>query len=337
MGTLVAAILCYLSCVVALSSGSSITIGGSGEAGHCTVWFCYLYFFCVSVISSVGVAASFGRTWFPPCEDFGLVDWQLSSAKTKVSRLSWWHRARLLLYNRFCWSLGSHFCVCILVELRLRVLRACFVNSTMPLKKKGAQAPELEELEESDLNPESPLSHASTLSGQVSVFSAEVLQSILSNNQASLLEGQRVLQQERAELQHKMEHENRTAMKALIEALPAALPAAPRKSRVEVPKWSESEVPHEYLAKYEFAQVHNGVDKNEWGLLLQVYLSGTAQSAYAQLDPGLYRDYDLVKEQLLKALRDTPEQADRRWWALAKRQNESFGAFLVRMRSTATV
>ena len=45
-------------------------------------------FLCVSVISSVGVAASFGRTWFPPCEDFGLVDWQLSSAKTKVSRLS---------------------------------------------------------------------------------------------------------------------------------------------------------------------------------------------------------------------------------------------------------
>ena len=207
----------------------------------------------------------------------------------------------------------------------------------MPLKKRGAQAnPELEEVEESEMNVESPLSTDSTLSGHASVLSADVLQSILANNQASLLEGQRVLQQERAELQHKMEYENRTAMKALIEALPVAIPAAPRKSRVEVPKWSESEVPHEYLAKYEIAQVHNGVDKNEWGLLLQVYLTGTAQAAYAQLDPGMYRDYDQVKDQLLKALRDTPEQADRRWWALARRQNESFGAFLVRMRSTAS-
>ena len=32
----------------------------------------------------------------------------------------WWHSA---FYIVFCWSLVSHFTVCILVELRLRVLR----------------------------------------------------------------------------------------------------------------------------------------------------------------------------------------------------------------------
>ena len=244
----------------------------------------------------------------------------------------------------------------------------------MPLKKKGAQAtPESEEFgEESEMSVSSPLSSASTVSGASTVLSVEVLQTILANNQASMLESQRVLQQnnqasllesqrllqksnqesqrllqennqeslrmlqhERAEQQHKLESENRSVMKAMIEAIPTSGSAAPRKIRVDVPKWSESEVPHEFLSKYEIAQIHNGVEKCEWGLLLQVYLTGTAQAAYNQLDPALYRDYDLLKVNLLRALKDTTEQADRKWWALAKRYNESFGAFLVRMRSTA--
>ena len=213
----------------------------------------------------------------------------------------------------------------------------------MPLKKKGAQAEV--EFGDSEVSVESPRSIDSS-SGMVSVFSTEVVQQILSNNQASFLEGQRILQQERDEQQHKREdenreamskrdHENREALKILLAAIPVAGSAAPRVVRIDVPKWTENEVPHEFLSKYEIAQVHNGVDKAEWGLLLQVYLSGTAQAAYALLDPALYRDYDLLKEQLLKDLRDTPEQADRRWWSLAKKQNETFGAFLVRMKSTA--
>ena len=215
----------------------------------------------------------------------------------------------------------------------------------MPLKKKGAQASEVEGFEDTEMNVESPRSIDSASSGTVSVFSTEVLQQILANNQAAFLEGQRVLQQERDEQQHKREFENREAMnkresenREAMKTMMAAIPgsAAPRKVRVDVPKWTESEVPHEFLSKYEIAQVHNGVDKAEWGLLLQVYLSGTAQAAYAQLDPSLLRNYDLLKDQLLKDLRDTPEQADRGWWSLAKKHNESFGAFLVRMRSTAT-
>ena len=208
----------------------------------------------------------------------------------------------------------------------------------MPLKKKGAQATlESEDFaEESEMSVSSPLSSASTMSGAVTVLSVEALQTILANNQASMLENQRMLQHERAEQQHKFESENRLAMKAMIEAIPTSGSAAPRKIRVDVPKWSESEVPHEFLRKYEVAQIHNGVEKCEWGLLLQVYLTGTAQAAYNQLEPALYRDYDLLKVNLLKALKDTTEQADRNWWALAKRHDESFGAFVVRMRSTAT-
>ena len=232
---------------------------------------------------------------------------------------------------------------------------SCFVIAAMPLKKKGVQPLESEGFEDGEMSVESPQSIDSA--STCSVLSAGVLQSILANNQATLLEGQRLLQKERAEIQHKieheraenqhkleqerveiqkkMEHDHRVAMKALMDALPTALPAAPRKSRVDVPKWTENEVPHEYFGKFEVAQIHNGVDKCEWGLLLQVYLSGTAQAAYALLDPLVYRDYDQVKEQLLKDLRDTPEQADRRWWSLSKKNNESFSAFLVRMRSTA--
>ena len=218
----------------------------------------------------------------------------------------------------------------------------------MPLKKRGAQVnSEVEEFEDSEMNVESPRSIDTASSGMVSVFSTEVVQQILANNQASFLEGQRILQQERDEQQHKRENENREAMnkrdqenrealKTLMAAMPMSGLAVPKKVRVDVPKWTESEVPHEFLSKYEIAQVHNGVDKSEWGLLLQVYLTGTAQAAYALLDPGIYRDYDMVKEQLLKDMRDTPEQADRRWWSLAKKNNESFSAFLVRMRSTAT-
>ena len=207
----------------------------------------------------------------------------------------------------------------------------------MPLKKKGAQASsEFEDFtEESEMSANSPLSAASISSGGSTVVGADLLQSILANSQASFMEGQRVLQQERAEQQHKLDHQTQAALKALIEAFPTPVAAVPRKVRVDVPKWSESEVPHEFLSKYETAQVHNGVEKCEWGLLLQVYLSGTAQAAYNQLDPVLHRDYDTLKEKLLVALKDTPEQADRKWWSLARRHGESYGAFLVRMRSTA--
>ena len=222
----------------------------------------------------------------------------------------------------------------------------------MPGKKGKGQPPEGEGYEEHE-SVESPGSCASSCS----ILTAEMLQSILADNQAALLEGQRQLEKERAELQYKvekeraelqckleqervatqkkMELENHSAMRALIDALPSALPSAPRKSRVDVPKWTESETPSDFLSKYEIAQVHNGVDKVEWGLLLQVYLSGSAQAAYNLLDPLLYRDYDSLKVQLLTDLRDTPEQADRRWWALSKKTGESFNNFLVRMRTTA--
>ena len=211
----------------------------------------------------------------------------------------------------------------------------------MPGKKGKGQPSENEGYEEQE-SIDSPGSCASSCS----ILNAETLQAILASNQVALLEGQRQLEKERAELQFKveqervatqkkMELENHSAMRALIDALPSTLPSAPRKTKVDVPKWTETESPSEFLQKYELAQVHNGVDKVEWGLLLQIYLSGSAQAAYNLLDPMLYRDYDSLKSQLLIDLRDTPEQADRRWWAMQKKNNESFNNFLVRMRTTA--
>ena len=222
---------------------------------------------------------------------------------------------------------------------------------TMPGKKGKGQAAESEGFEE-----EESIASPGSCASSCSILNAETLQAILASNQAALLEGQRQLEKERAEIQcrveqeraanqekvelarittqKQMERENQNAMRALIDALPSALPTVPRKSKVDVPKWNESESPSEYLQKYELAQVHNGVDKVEWGLLLQIYLTGSAQAAYNLLDPMLFRDYDALKMQLLVDLRDTPEQADRRWWSMSKGK-ESFNAFLVRMRTTA--
>ena len=84
---------------------------------------------------------------------------------------------------------------------------------------------------------------------------------------------------------------NQRSMAALIAALPSALAAvptpsvpsvpAPKISKVPVPKWTDKEKPFEFFSKYEMAQKQNGVVRGEWGQLLQVYLSGKAQAAYA--------------------------------------------------------
>ena len=105
--------------------------------------------------------------------------------------------------------------------------------------------------------------------------------------------------------------------------------------KIEVPKWKEGEAPHEYFLKYEKAQSHNGVDRGQWGVLLQVFLSGAAQAAYSQVNPDYIEDYDLLKGVMLKALRDTPEQADRNWWSLARKAGETLSSFYIRMRAVA--
>ena len=69
--------------------------------------------------------------------------------------------------------------------------------------------------------------------------------------------------------------------------------------------------------------------------MLQVYLAGKAQLAFAQVDSEKLDDFDLVKETMLRSLGDTPEEADRRWWTLRRRKGETSGAFYLRMRSTA--
>ena len=132
---------------------------------------------------------------------------------------------------------------------------------------------------------------------------------------------------------------NHAAMTALIASMPSpvALPAAiPSKTpKIEVPKWKDGEAPHDYFLKYEKAQSHNEVPKEKWGVLLHVFLSGTAQAAYGQVNPDHLDDYDRVKSTMLRSLRDTPEQADRNWWRLARKSGESMGSFYLRMRAVA--
>ena len=129
------------------------------------------------------------------------------------------------------------------------------------------------------------------------------------------------------------------SMRSLISTLSPAVPVAPTpaaapSSSVKVPKWSDGDQPFSFFTKLETALTHNGVDKATWGRLLPVYLSGNAESAFAEVDRSLLGDYDAVKSVLLKALGDTPAHADRRWWSLARLPGETPAQFYLRIRNT---
>ena len=185
----------------------------------------------------------------------------------------------------------------------------------MPPKKKGSEARGEEHIEgvDSDYAVSSPMSAASTVTAVPSVLMTTeqlhlVLESVLGR------------------------------LAPAVSSDPSAValaPAVPRLNQIPVPKWTGEESPWEYFSKYEQAQKHNHVVKADWGPLLQVYLTGKAQQAYAQVDPDKLDDFDLVKETMLRSLGDTPEEADRRWWTLRRKKDETSGAFYLRMRATA--
>ena len=187
----------------------------------------------------------------------------------------------------------------------------------MPPKKKAAEVRTDVEVEgealESEFSVSSPASVASTASA-MSGASTEFLEKILEANQRS--------------------------MAALIAALPSMLatPASsatvPKSARVDVPKWVEGESPWEYFSKYEQALSHNGVPKEKWGSLLQIYLSGSAQASFTQVNPLVVKDYEALKQAMLEALGDTPDGADKRWCTLSRQQGESHRALYRRVHMT---
>ena len=186
----------------------------------------------------------------------------------------------------------------------------------MPPKKKTTESKGDEfalDGAEAEFSVSSPLSAASTASVTPSlVMSTEQLQLVLESVLGRL-----------------------TPLAAHAVSSPPAPPPAPKKQTIPVPKWTGEESPWEYFSKYEQAQKHNAVHRAEWGPLLQVYLSGKAQQAFAQVDPDRLDDFDLVKETMFRSLCDTPEEADRRWWTLRRKKGETIGAFYLRMRATA--
>ena len=193
----------------------------------------------------------------------------------------------------FCWSLGSVFAFCFSVCI-FGLVHVFFVD--MPPKKKPVEARSDEtglEGVDADFSVSSPMSVASAASVAPSL--------VLSTEQLSVLG----------------------------KLAPLVTPAAPppKLNSIPVPKWTEDESPWDFFSKYEQAQKHNKIARVDWGPLLQVYLSGRAQQAYAQVDPEKLDDFDLVKETMLRSLGDTPEEADRRWWTLRRQEGESSGAF----------
>ena len=186
----------------------------------------------------------------------------------------------------------------------------------MPPKKKGTDPRTESELDGHELEGEysasSPLPFASSSAGASLMMTSEQLQAILEANTRSMM----------------------TLLGSRPTPVPAAVP--PKIIRVEVPKWKDGDIPSQFLSKYEKAQHHNGVPREQWGRLLEVYLTGKAQGAYAQVDQDNVEDYGVVRNTILRSLGDIPEEADRKWWTLRRESGESSGAFYLRMRSTGT-
>ena len=110
------------------------------------------------------------------------------------------------------------------------------------------------------------------------------------------------------QLQLVLEANNRS-MVALLGRLPTHVAAEPSPSvvppkivRIDVPKWKDEDTPFDFFSKFEKAQRHNGVSRDQWGTLLEVYLSGKAQAAYTQVDPEKLEDYEAVKNTMLRSL-----------------------------------
>ena len=119
-------------------------------------------------------------------------------------------------------------------------------------------------------------------------------------------------------------------------SLTSPAPPPPKLVKVEVPKLGDDESPSEFFTKWEQALGHNGMPRTAWADILPVYLLGRAQSAYQQIHPDLRMDYLKVKNELSKLLGDTPDAADKKWWLLARKGNESLGDMFQRVFLVAT-
>ena len=177
-------------------------------------------------------------------------------------------------------------------------------------RKHDGRAEELAGTEEEEYSVSSPLSEASTLPSASVTLTTDQLQMMLS----SVLE-------------------RFTAPSAVVPVAP--LPQ-PKVVKVEVPKCKDEDIPSDFFTKWEHAQIHNGMPKDAWCSVLPVYLTGRAQSCFSQVHPSRLRDYELVKEDLLKLLGDTPDSADKKWWTLVRKSGETPGDFFQRVHSVGS-
>ena len=96
----------------------------------------------------------------------------------------------------------------------------------------------------------------------------------------------------------------------------------------------DDETPHDYFTKYEQAMRHNGEPETQWGHLLPVYLSSKALAAFKEIPDEFLHDYNAVKTALLNSLGDTPSNAGRRWWTLARQSGETYNSLYLRVYTT---
>ena len=176
--------------------------------------------------------------------------------------------------------------------------------------------PKRKEIREESVDAESiasPGSGSSASSGGL-ILSAEQLQQVLESTARSMV----------------------SFMETRLSATsaPTSSPSPSVRTKIDIPKWKDGDIPSEFLAKYEQALLHNGVSKDQWGRLLRVYLSDSGQAAYLLINSDRLDDYDFVKGELLESLGDTPDGADKRWVTLHKAKGESPRALFRRVHAT---
>ena len=98
-----------------------------------------------------------------------------------------------------------------------------------------------------------------------------------------------------------------------FKSAPVMSPIPSLAPKVKVPKWSDDDLPSDYLKKFGRAMTKNGILHANWGTHLSFYVTGKAQAALKLVKDDLLDNYDTLKETLLNALEDTPAHADRRY------------------------
>lgn len=128
-------------------------------------------------------------------------------------------------------------------------------------------------------------------------------------------------------------------LQSLVEGIHLQGEAATKRAEssrdVKVPKLTEKDDIVSYLTMFERLMVAYEVKQDKWVFKLAAHLVGKAQEAYAALSMEDSRDYEKVKEAILRRFDITEESYRQRFRSAKKREEESNRELVVRLNDLA--